>query len=885
MKRLLGLGSRAAVRIAVCLAATLAVAAPGVATQGASARQLVLSGQYETAMEVLEDRVREAPTDADGRLLLARALRETGKYPEALDILEAGPAAISDHLANARGEILYALGRLEEARAAWTRSMEAGAPQRHVARLNLAILEYDYGDRDRALQEFDSFIDLYNNAVELPARDLIAVGVALRYLAVTNADLRQDALMAFDRASEQAPDDPEPLLQSAELFLEGYSSTDAYDDLGRAESLNSRLARTVLVRARAMEFDGAPGVLEMVDGALELNPDLVAARVFKSRQHMATENYDAALEEIERALEINPVSLGALTARAAVHFMRGEQTDFERVRDRVRELAPEYPGIYTDLAELSARTRMYAEAAEFARTAIEIDSRSWEGYQHLGMNLLRLGRIEEGKAALETTYENDPTNVWVHNTLILIDSFRDFREVDSGNFVFVLHEEEADLLLPYVEGIAQEAFEAMRKRYGLTPPLPIRIEVYPDHGDFSVRTVGLSGIGALGVAFGSVIAMDSPTARPLGEFNWASVLWHEMAHVFHLALSEHQVPRWFSEGLAVHEQRAGRPGWGHQPNPGFLSRYNEGLMPPASRLNSGFVRPSYPEQVVDSYFLASQVFAYIEGRWGFDAVVGMLEGFREGETTQEQFESRLGTDPEDFDADFAHWFEGRYERALAAVDSVNASPMGMPDSGAMVVAQNPNNFVVRLRAGVAAFQEGDLDGAEEHFRAALRLFPEYGGNDSPYWYLAQIHEQRGEMQLAAQALARLNGLTERHYTARLKQAEILTALGDMQGAADALEAAVWIHPYDFEVHERLAERQMELERFEGAVRERRAILALDPVDRADAWYRLALAQQAAGELGDARRSVLSALEIAPSFDAALELLLELRGGTGAGVRR
>ncbi len=183
-----------------------------------------------------------------------------------------------------------------------------------------------------------------------------------------------------------------------------------------------------------------------------------------------------------------------------------------------------------------------------------------------------------------------------------------------------------------------------------------------------------------------------------------------------------------------------------------------------------------------------------------------------------------------------------------------------------------------MEAGLEAYELGDLDEAEEQFRAALRLFPEYGGPSSPYWYLALIHERRGELERAAQALARLNALNESNYEARLKQSEILEQLGDSEGAASALESAVFIYPYEFELHERLARLHTELGQHEGRVRERKAILALDPVDRASAFYELALAQQAAGQRSEARRSVMNALEIAPSFDEALELLLELRGG-------
>ena len=62
------------------------------------------------------------------------------------------------------------------------------------------------------------------------------------------------------------------------------------------------------------------------------------------------------------------------------------------------------------------------------------------------------------------------------------------------------------------------------------------------------------------------------------------------------------------------------------------------------------------------------------------------------------------------------------------------------------------------------------------------------------------------------------------------------------------------------------------------VRERKAIVALDPADRAQALYRLARAQHGAGDLTGARRSVMGALEIAPNYEDALELLLLIREG-------
>jgi tetratricopeptide (TPR) repeat protein len=62
------------------------------------------------------------------------------------------------------------------------------------------------------------------------------------------------------------------------------------------------------------------------------------------------------------------------------------------------------------------------------------------------------------------------------------------------------------------------------------------------------------------------------------------------------------------------------------------------------------------------------------------------------------------------------------------------------------------------------------------------------------------------------------------------------------------------------------------------VRERRALVGLNPVDRAGAWYRLAIAQDEAGETRGAISSLLRALEDAPNYQLAQDLLLKLTGG-------
>ncbi len=69
------------------------------------------------------------------------------------------------------------------------------------------------------------------------------------------------------------------------------------------------------------------------------------------------------------------------------------------------------------------------------------------------------------------------------------------------------------------------------------------------------------------------------------------------------------------------------------------------------------------------------------------------------------------------------------------------------------------------------------------------------------------------------------------------------------------------------------------------MRERAAIVALGPVDKADAFYQLALAQHEAGDDAHARTSVLRSLEEAPNFEKAQTLLLTLYDARDQAGRR
>ena len=862
------------VALAAGLALGVAVPLPGCAQESPAgglpaARDALRRGEHEEAVRAYRA-LAEADGDPEAARGWAGALAATGAYEEALDALDRSEAAGAPpvELDRMRGALLRRIGRTAEAEAALRSAIEGGASDAPLARLELGRIEWNTGRRDDALERFDGFIDLYNGGSARTAAELAAVGHALGYLGARDPALFHDAVRAFEEAIEADPDGADARVGLAGLFLDKYDSRAAGELLDEALARSPAHAGALLAKARRAKFDGSSEALEFAERSLEVNPADPAARAFLARLYLDLEDVERAEREARRALETDPASLEAWTELAAAAHLREDSSAFGEARDRVLSVDPSHAELYEALAEVSYRTHRYAEAVGFARRAIALDSTAWSAHAALGLNQLRVGELEAGRETLERAFAGDPFNVWVKNTLDLLDELARFEETASRRFVFRFHPDEAELLGIYAPVLAEEAFDALSARYGARPPTPISVEVYDRHADFSVRTVGLAGIGALGVSFGSVLAMDSPGARPPGEFNWGSTLWHEISHAFTLGHTGHRVPRWLSEGLAVLDERHARDGWGSDVTPDFLLAFREERLPSLERFNYGFVRPAYPGQVQHSYFMASLLCEMIEEEHGVEAILAMLAGYRDGLETAEVFRRVFDADLADFDRRLRDFIGLRYQTALASLGTPAAD--GAPEP--------LGRFATALGTGARLYDEGRIDEAIAALEAARRMFPEYAGPDSPILLLARIHAERDDWPAAAEAYRAFVDRNESHYEARLGLALAEESLGNAAAAREALAEAVWIDPFEPDLHARLAVAYEEAGEWEAAIRERRAILALEPADRAEAYYRLAYAHHRGGDAEAARHALLRALEIAPNYEAALDLLLEIRGG-------
>lgn len=654
----------------------------------------------------------------------------------------------------------------------------------------------------------------------------------------------EDANNSFRIAVRNKPADAALRVRWGRLLLERFNPGEATALFNEALEIQKDCPPALLGLALVAAENFDQRALQLSQKALEKDPNLVEARELLANVLLEDGSTAAARAE---ALKIRS-SRNAVAVLAAIELL--QDNDATKL---LAEMGPHAEG-YARIARHFVLNRRYEEAIGFYRKAVEIDPQFYRAQSELGVNLMRVGKDEEARRILEAAYEAGYRNAATANSLKLLDSYRNFVTVKHPRYVLRLHKSEAALLQPYFEIQMQRALEAYDRKYGVKLPGPVTVEVYPDHEDFAVRTMGMPGLGALGVTFGLSVAMDSPSARRPGSFHWASTLWHELSHVYVIAATNHRVPRWFTEGMSVHEETQADPEWGDRLTPEILAAIKQKQLLPIAQLDRGFIRPSYPSQVVASYFQAGRVCDYIQSRWGWPKLLEMMHSFARVTTTAEVIGRTLGIKPEEFDAQFLKWLDEQQAVPLKAFEE-------------WTKAMKPLNAAVKAKRWDQVLETAPKMVAE---------YPEYVEAGSAYEALAEAklakEDKRGGLA-ALDGYARQGG---RDPVVLKKLAGLQKELNQPAAAEATLRRLLWIYPVkDEDLHRQLATLRGQLGRWPAAVEEWRAVLESKPIDKASAQYELAVAYRHTNRLDEARDAVLAALEEAPGYRPAQKLLLEL----------
>ena len=668
---------------------------------------------------------------------------------------------------------------------------------------------------------------------------------------------------AFKAAEKARPKDANVKVRWGYLFLEHWQPADAAKLFSEALDLDKKNAQALLGLALISEDQFEAKAVEYAQKALDADPKLYEARELAARVALEDNNEPKAVEEANKALAISPEALDAMAVLATVDWLNdkpappapGTINASSPWTDRIFKVNPHYGEAYALAAHFFVINRRYVEGIAYYRKALELNPNLLSARSELGINLMRLGQNQEAYNLLSEAWKAGWQDTPTKNTLTLMDSYKNFEnyKTPSGRGIVKLQLKEQALLKPYFESELDRVIATYDKKYKYKLPGNVQVEVYPDHEDFAVRTMGMPGLGALGVTFGNIVAMDSPNGRKPGEFHWASTLWHEMSHVYVLSMTNHRVPRWFTEGLAVYEETAASPDWGDRLDHPSLTAIKEKKLLPVAELDRGFIHPSYPTQVFVSYFQGGRVITFIVEKWGYDKVLDMIHDFANRMSTPEVIEKELKMKPEEFDKQFLPWLEAQTKTTVDGFEDWSKRLKGLNES-----AKNK-----------------DWDTVIKEGNAIRDIYPDYVETGSVYEFLSRAYEAKNDKAKSLEQLKRYSDVGGRDPELLIKLSKLQEEAGNKRGAAQTLDRLNYIYLRNEAAHQKLGDLDLELNNTPGAIREYQAVLAGKTVDPAGAHFQLAKALQAARRTAEAKEEVFSALELAPEFKPAQKLLLEL----------
>jgi tetratricopeptide (TPR) repeat protein len=679
------------------------------------------------------------------------------------------------------------------------------------------------------------------------------------------------------RLAERAGADPAIVETSwGELFLERHNDPEALKSFDIVLKADANWAPAYAGVAGVLEDDDATKAAAASEKAKAIDPALADPHLILASMHLDADREAEAKAELDKVLAYNPSQLEAHAILAGIAYVKDDKAGFDGEVAKTLEINPKYGEVYRITGEQAASHYRFEEAAALAQKALTLDPSDSHAAADLGMHLMRTGDEAGARTALDRSFKADPYDTVTFNLLHVLDVLDQFSTVTEGDLIFKMDKDQAPVLREYAVPLAQEAFKTLSARYGFTPTGPILIEIFTKHDDFAVRNLGLPGmIGALGACFGRVVTMDSPTARDPGTFSWQATLWHELTHVITIQMSKQRIPRWLTEGISVYEEGRQRSEWGRDTEVAFARAMDKGKVLKVRDLNGGFTRP---DTIVLAYYEASLLVDHLVSTKGQGALNSLIRSYGDGIDNETALKQTLGISIDELQASFDKYLDDKFgsmRRALHDSDKpVDASSLDKLKANA---AANPESYVAQLALGEELAKKGDPSGFAPLQRASV-LVPNAIGEESPHAVMAMLADKLGDKARAIKEYQLLLDADHTNVQAARQLLEMAHAANDEAAQAFALTRIVALDPFDATAHTGWGHLSLKRKDAGTAIREFRAALATGTPDKAAAHCDLGESYLLAGQKPEAKKEALAAMEIAPNYERAQELLLNASGG-------
>jgi len=772
-------------------------------------------GSYEEARLRFEKALKRVPDSKVARLGVARAHFAIGEYKEAAEQIR---KLYEHHAGDRDGKVFEARIALRRGHAASARELaravlkaggEGPDPAGLAARLILAEALAEHGKRDEARDVLDYFLKLYERRHGLladrafhadklrrtPHRarpmsvEMTQIARAFRmYVELSPLDyaMADNAIELVGYARELDPTNWEALTEFVRIFRVEKERAMAKARWARdkAAEQNPEIADLYVEVAKsvALGFNEAEAKF-LAETALRINPNHCDARAIVVRVLLTDNEYGAAEMHLEKGLAFNPRHKKLLTLKATLNLLLGDKEGFEAGMKTVLEIDPTYgAGFHLAGLIVASRQRRFDRAVELVRRGLKIDPWDSDAHASLGIFLANEGRAEDAVKALAESRKIFPFAHPVRENFKTVLDYvtREMVELKTENFTIRFDPSEYDIHSAFLPQLLEECWTDMVKRYDFTPKRPILVECFKNADDFSVRTLGIPGIPALGACFGGLITLDSPQALGRNLFSWAGTARHEFAHVMSLQLSGGQVPRWFTEGLSVLEEQPLDPGWGQNERNEreLFNDYHTGKLPAIATFDAMFrsSRVSY------AYYVGGLMLEFLRDRSGEKGIVAALRLYGKDRPMREVFKKSFDLELKQFDKLFAEHIKKRVANYHIVPDYRRARGELTKE-----LSKNPANGETALKLAWAYFRGGRNIDAGAYLDRARNVLPK--NNTRMLLLQARLAQRAGRAEPTRKLLQMFFDAGGNDYWAHLQMGAFLKADGETAAYVDRLKKA------------------------------------------------------------------------------------------------
>ncbi|MDA7979319.1 MAG: hypothetical protein MPJ50_11195 [Pirellulales bacterium] len=836
---------------------------------------------------VTSSAVEGAETTWQASVSQAEELFRSGKFKEAADMSR---QAIDGRAWTERWRHL--LIKSELARGRYQQAFEASQEALETFRTSLQVrlLAYEaylyngkLEEAEQLLLDVDAML-LTNPRRYSSAESRVALG---KFFILRGADARKVLEEYYDVAKRQSPSYPETYFASAELALGKEDFALAAESLQGAPPRAKQDPHYHFLTARAFANSDPAKVVESLEAALAIDPEHVPTLLMQVDKLIDAERYAAARKLIDRVHRVNPHHPTAWAYESAVAHLLSDREGEQEGRDRALAHWPQNPEVDWLIGRKLSQKYRFEEGAAYQRRSLAFRESYLPAKIQLAQDLLRLGEEEEGWRLANEVFATDGYNVLMYNLVTLHDELAGFRTVSADGFLLRMEEREAELYGQLALDVLSRAKATLCAKYDVALQEPIIVEIFPRQRDFAVRTFGLPGAeGYLGVCFGRVITANSPASQGETPSNWESVLWHEFCHVVTLHKTKNKMPRWFSEGISVYEEVRENPAWGQPLMPIYREIMLSDDLPPMSELSASFLSPKSGLHLQFAYFESGLAIEFLIQEYGFDKLNAVLADLGAGKALEAALPIRTGASWQELDEAFAAFVRARAKATAsdATWEQPDLSPLATSADIAEWLEQRPNNFPALTAYAAALIREQRHSEAIAPLKQLIELYPEYAGGDNAYAMLATVHRELGHFDEERAVLENLAARTSDSLQVYSRLMEIAEASNDAQLLLDNARRYLAVNPLNAAPHRSAAAAAEELKDVDLGIRALSALAILDDTDPSDLHFRLAQLYFQKKEFAQSRRQVLMALEQAPRFRNAHQLLLQIIAETDGPLR-